>query len=67
MSDILVWAGVQSQGQLLWAMTNMFNGIFLAHFFLESFVWKFSTPYFRSALGPTYFPRPAAAPPKPAA
>jgi hypothetical protein len=63
MSDILELAGVQSKNQLLWAMTNMFNGIFLAHFFLESFVWKFSTPYFRTALGPTYFPRPAPAPP----
>jgi hypothetical protein len=59
MSDILELAGVQSKNQLLWAMTNMFNGIFLAHFFLESFVWKFSTPYFRTVLGPTYFPRPA--------
>jgi hypothetical protein len=50
-------AGVHSESQVVWAMTNMFNGIFLAHFFVESFVWRFSTPHYRNALAPVFFPR----------
>jgi hypothetical protein len=60
-SDFMDFAGVQSQNQLLWAVTNMFNGIFLAHFFLESFVWKFSTPFYRTSLGSLFFPKPGSA------
>lgn len=62
LSEILDLAGIQTQSQLVWAMTNVFNGIFLAHFFLEAFVWRFSNPFYRSSVGPVYFPRPAAQP-----
>ena len=34
---------------------NMLNGIFLFHFFVEAFIWKFSNPYYRSALSGLYF------------
>jgi hypothetical protein len=36
---------------------NMLNGIFIFHFFVEAFIWKFSNPYYRSALSPLYFKR----------
>lgn len=61
LSEILDFAGIQTDSQLVWALSNMFNGIFLAHFFIESFVWRFSNPFYRAALGPVYFPRPAPA------
>ena len=32
----------------------MMNGIFLFHFFVEAFVWKFGDPYYRGALGGLY-------------
>ena len=41
-------------------MFNMSNGIFLFHFFVDSFAWKFSNPFYRSSLGRLYF-KPAAA------
>jgi uncharacterized membrane protein SirB2 len=36
------------------------DGIFLFHFFVEAFLWKFSKPHYRETLGPLYF-APAAA------
>lgn len=33
---------------------HMMNGIFLFHFFVEAFIWKFGDPYYRSALGGLY-------------
>lgn len=36
---------------------NMLNGIFIFHFFVEAFIWKFSNPYFRNSLGGLYFKR----------
>lgn len=31
------------------------DGIFLVHFFIEAFLWKFSKPHYRETLGPLYF------------
>jgi hypothetical protein len=40
-------------------LITMFDGIFVFHYFLESFIWKFSEPHYRQTLGPLYFsPRP---------
>ena len=33
---------------------HAFDGIFLVHFFLEAFLWKFSSPHYRRTLGPLY-------------
>ena len=33
---------------------HMLDGIFLVHFFVEAFVWKFSKPHYRDSLGPLY-------------
>jgi len=38
-----------------WYLVNMFNGIFLAHYFIEAFVWKFGNPFYRETLRPLYF------------
>lgn len=48
--------------QFPWYLVNMLNGIFLAHYFIEAFVWKFGNPFYRQTLGPVYFaaPQPAA-------
>jgi hypothetical protein len=35
---------------------HMYDGLFVFHYFVEAFIWKFSWPYFRGALGPLYFP-----------
>ena len=34
---------------------HAFDGIFLVHYFLDAFLWKFRTPHYREALGPLYF------------
>jgi len=48
----------QSTSLLLFAL---FDGLFVFHYFLESFIWRFSEPYYRQTLGPLYFaPRPQA-------
>jgi hypothetical protein len=47
----------QSTSLLLFAL---FDGLFVFHYFLESFIWRFSEPYYRQTLGPLYFaPRPS--------
>jgi hypothetical protein len=34
---------------------HIFDGVFLAHYFVEAFLWKFGNPYYRAALSPLYF------------
>jgi drug/metabolite transporter superfamily protein YnfA len=51
----LVWAR-QPDASRIHAFGTLFNGIFLVHFFIEAFIWKFSNPYFRRTLAPLYFP-----------
>ena len=41
----------------LWLMFNLLNGVFVTHYFIEAFIWKFSNPYYRGSLGPLYFSR----------
>jgi len=58
----LVWpsvSGAVGPTRALWLMFNLFNGVFVTHYFIEAFIWKFSNPYYRGSLGPLYFPRPA--------
>lgn len=46
-------------------MVNATNGIFVSHYFVEAFVWKFGNPFYRGQLRPLYFGRtPLAAPPE---
>jgi len=40
----------------LWLLFNLFNGIFVTHYFVEAFIWKFRDPYYRKSLAPLYFP-----------
>ncbi len=58
----LVWpavSGAFGPRRALWLLFNLFNGVFVAHYFIEAFIWKFGNPYYRLSLGPLYFPRPA--------
>jgi hypothetical protein len=49
----------QSTSLLLFAL---FDGLFVFHYFLESFIWRFSEPYYKQTLSPLYFgPKPTAA------
>jgi predicted membrane-bound spermidine synthase len=34
---------------------HIFDGIFVLHYFIEAFVWKFGNPHYRAALAPLYF------------
>src|SRR5262249_4636152 len=43
------------------ALIAVFDGLFVFHYFVEAFIWKFSEPYYRQTLGPLYF-GPKAAP-----
>lgn len=41
-------------------LVHIFDGIFLFHYVLDAFLWKFKNPYYRSELTPLYFePAPA--------
>lgn len=51
-------AAAPASKNLAWLGLNLFNGIFLAHYFVEAFVWKFGVPFYRQELGPLYFPPP---------
>jgi hypothetical protein len=45
-----------------WLLVNLLGGIFVAHYFVEAFVWKFRHPFYRETLAPLYFARPDASP-----
>jgi hypothetical protein len=36
-------------------LISLFDGLFVFHYFVEMFIWKFSDPYYRQTLGPLYF------------
>ena len=36
-------------------MIAVFDGIFVFHYFVEMFIWRFSDPFFRQTLAPLYF------------
>lgn len=55
---LLTWAGTpvtRDSPQFGWLLVNLLNGVFLTHYFIESFVWKFRNPFYRQALAPIYF------------
>jgi hypothetical protein len=37
------------------ALLSLFNGLFVFHYFVEMFIWRFSEPHYRQTLGPLYF------------
>jgi hypothetical protein len=37
------------------ALIAIFDGLFVFHYFVEMFVWRFSEPHYRQTLGPLYF------------
>ena len=37
-------------------LVSIFDGIFVFHYFVEAFIWKFSDPYFRQSMAGMYFP-----------
>jgi hypothetical protein len=42
------------------ALLAVFNGLFVFHYFVEMFIWRFSEPHYRQTLSPLYFaPKPA--------
>ena len=49
-------ASVTSDSGFGWLLVNLFNGIFVAHYFVEAFLWKFRNPFYRKTLAPLYFP-----------
>lgn len=41
------------------AVVSIFDGLFVFHYFVEMFIWRFNVPFFRQALTPLYFgPKP---------
>ena len=61
-SYLIAWNGMSRNApatrDFAWFVTNLLNGIFMAHYFVEAFVWKFGVPFYRQSLGPLYFPPP---------
>ena len=45
----------KSPGQSYLVLISLFDGLFVFHYFIEAFIWKFSEPYYRQTLGPLYF------------
>ena len=39
------------------ALLAIFDGLFVFHYFVEMFVWRFSEPHYRQTLSPLYFAR----------
>lgn len=55
----IVWPLISAElgsTRALWLLFNLFNGVFVAHYFIDAFIWKFSSPFYRASLGPLYFP-----------
>lgn len=52
-------AGLEPRPQPLNLLVHVFDGLFLFHYFVEMYLWKFREPYLRDSLGPLYFPRAA--------
>jgi hypothetical protein len=42
-----------------WLFVNLLGGIFVAHYFVEAFVWRFRHPFWHETLAPLYFARSA--------
>ena len=48
---------VVSESLALRFAVHIFDGIFMLHYVLDAFLWKFHNPYYRSQLYPLYFQR----------
>lgn len=48
---------VTSESLALRFAVHIFDGIFMLHYVLDAFLWKFHNPYYRSQLYPLYFQR----------
>ena len=57
----LVGTQVTRDDRFGWLLVNLLGGIFVAHYFVEAFVWKFSQPFYRETLTPLYSAVPAQA------
>jgi hypothetical protein len=33
----------------------LFDGLFVFHYLVEAYIWRFSEPYYRNSLSPLYF------------
>ncbi|MEX0677683.1 MAG: hypothetical protein WD063_11445 [Pirellulales bacterium] len=65
-SALYLWLGrsgatIQDSPVTYALVIHVFDGLFVFHYFMEAFIWKFGDPYFRKTLGPLYFPQPAPA------
>jgi hypothetical protein len=57
-SELFAVAGIvvtRDNSSLGWLYVNLLAGIFVAHYFVEAFVWKFGNPFYRKTLAPIYF------------
>lgn len=55
----MLWPLVSEElgsSRALWLLFNLFNGVFVTHYFIDAFIWKFSSPYYRASIGPLYSP-----------
>ena len=53
-STLIATSGV-SRGTKSSFVLAIFDGLFVFHYFVESFVWRFSEPYYRQTLLPLFF------------
>jgi hypothetical protein len=56
MGEILPTTSDPTQPIPFRVMISLFDGLFLFHFFVEAFIWRFSNPYFRKSMDGLYFP-----------
>jgi hypothetical protein len=56
MGPMLIRAGGSGSTPYLLAI-SLFDGLFVFHYFIESLIWKFGNPFYRTTLGPLYFGR----------
>lgn len=55
----VVWpwlAGQVGPSRGLWLAFNLFNGVFVTHYYIDAFIWRFSNPYYRRSIGGLYVP-----------
>ena len=53
------WAGHAPPATSYTVLLAIFDGLFVFHYFVEMFIWRFSEPHYRQTLGPLYFaPKP---------
>jgi hypothetical protein len=53
---------IQPGSRPLTFLIHIFDGIFIAHYVLDAFLWRFGNPFYRQLLGPLYFETAPASP-----